>query len=204
LERTIATQRLRLTFLREGDVDTKFFHLQSCHWGRKNYINHLNHQGTWITDEDVKAQAVWEHFSAILGMPEDRSHSLDLGLLGMVSADLQSLNHCFSKEEIWSVIRAMSADKAPGPDGFTRHFYQTAFVIRYVILQVLCAFWALDSRSFFLLNQTYMVLLRKMKDATEIRNFRPISLIHSFVKLMIAKVLSTRLAPFMPRLVASN
>jgi hypothetical protein len=65
------------------------------------------------------------------------------------------------------------------------------------------SFWALDSRSFFLLNQAYMVLLRKKEDAMNIRDFRPISLIHSFSKL-IAKVLSNQLVPFMPRLVAPN
>jgi hypothetical protein len=49
----------------------------------------------------------------------------------------------------------------------------------------------------------YMVLLHRKEDATDITDFRPISLIHSFGKL-IAKVLSNRLAPFMSRLVAPN
>jgi hypothetical protein len=46
-----------------------------------------------------------------------------------------------------------------------------------------------------------MVLLRKKKEAIEVRDFRPISLIHSKV---VAKVLFARLAPFMTRLVALN
>jgi hypothetical protein len=48
-----------------------------------------------------------------------------------------------------------------------------------------------------------MVLLRKKKEAIEVRDFRPISLIHSFGKV-VAKVLFARLAPFMTRLVALN
>jgi hypothetical protein len=55
LERTIPRQQSHLAFLGEGDENTKFFHLQACHWGHKNYIDRLNHQGTWITKEDVKA-----------------------------------------------------------------------------------------------------------------------------------------------------
>jgi hypothetical protein len=61
----------------------------------------------------------------------------------------------------------------------------------------------MDTRSLYLLNQAYMVLLRKKKDAEEINDFRPISLIHSFSKLF-AKLLSARLAPFMHHLVLSN
>jgi hypothetical protein len=91
----------------------------------------------------------------------------------------------------------MPADKAPGPDGFTGLFYQSAWpVIKGDIMQAFHSLWMLDSRGFYLINQAYMVLLRKKRKATEVRDFRPISLIHSLSKL-IAKVLSTRLAPAM-------
>jgi hypothetical protein len=48
-----------------------------------------------------------------------------------------------------------------------------------------------------------MILLRKKEEAVEVKDFRPISLIHSFSKLF-AKLLSTRLALFMHRLVLPN
>jgi hypothetical protein len=35
----------------------------------------------------------------------------------------------FSEEEVWSIIKAMSPDKASGPDGFTGRFYQIAWPI---------------------------------------------------------------------------
>jgi hypothetical protein len=98
----------------------------------------------------------------------------------------------------------MPADKAPGPDGFTGLFYQSAWpVIKGDIMQAFHSLWMLDSRGFYLINQAYMVLLRKKRKATEVRDFRPISLIHSLSKL-IAKVLSTRLAPAMHALVTPN
>jgi mannosylglycoprotein endo-beta-mannosidase len=49
-------------------------------------------------------------------------------------------------------------------------------------------------------NQALITLLPKKADAVEVKNFRPISLMHSVAKL-IAKVLSTRLAPSMSHLV---
>jgi hypothetical protein len=48
-----------------------------------------------------------------------------------------------------------------------------------------------------------MVLLRKKMDASEIRDFRSISLIHCFSKLF-AKLLSSRLASHMHLLVRPN
>jgi hypothetical protein len=48
-----------------------------------------------------------------------------------------------------------------------------------------------------------MVILRKKKDAEEIKDFRLISLIHCFSKLF-AKLLSLRLAPHMHHLVLPN
>lgn len=65
------------------------------------------------------------------------------------------------------------------------------------------AVWSLDGRSFYLVNQAYMVLLRKKQDAFAVGDYRPISLIHSFAKLF-TKVLARRLAPHMNDLVKRN
>ena len=43
--------------------------------------------------------------------------------------------------------------------------------------------WSLDSRSVYLTNQAYMILLKKKTDAANVGDFRPISLIHSVAKL---------------------
>jgi hypothetical protein len=114
------------------------------------------------------------------------------------------MDHCFWESEVWSVIKEIVPDKAPDLDGFTYRFYQSAWtVIKRNIMQVFAALWSLDTLSLYLLNQAYMILLRKKPDAEEIRDFRPISLIHSFGKLF-TKVLATRLAPHMASLVLPN
>ena len=41
LARTITRQRSRILFLREGDANTKFYHLQACHRQRQNRIDTL-------------------------------------------------------------------------------------------------------------------------------------------------------------------
>ena len=64
-------------------------------------------------------------------------------------------------------------------------------------------FWARDTRSLYLLNDAYMILLRKMEQPEEIRDYRPISLIHSFGKL-ITKCLAKRLAGVLDSMVRPN
>ena len=71
------------------------------------------------------------------------------------------------------------------------------------IMRAFHAIWSLQGRSFFLVNQAYVILLRKKQDAFSIGDYRPISLIHSFTKLL-TKVLARRLAPHMKELVKQN
>jgi len=58
-----------------------------------------------------------------------------------------------------------------------------------------------NSQGFELLNSTNIILLPKKADAMRVTDFRPISLIHSFVKLF-AKLLANRLAPLFDSLVS--
>uniref|UniRef100_A0A0A9CEI9 Reverse transcriptase domain-containing protein n=1 Tax=Arundo donax TaxID=35708 RepID=A0A0A9CEI9_ARUDO len=60
-----------------------------------------------------------------------------------------------------------------------------------------------DGRNLGLLNAAFLTLLPKRADAIEAKDFRPISLIRSFAKL-IAKLMANRLAPRLSLLVSSN
>jgi hypothetical protein len=201
--RIITRQHSRLMFLREGNTNTKFFHLQVCHHGHKNQIFQLSHHGMGLRYEEDKANAIFEFFDQLLVTQVARVHDIDFATLGMPWID-HTLDHCFSEEEVWGVIKQMALDKASVPDGFTDRFYQSAWpVIKRDVVQVFSALWLLDARSLFLLNHAYIVLLRKSPDAEEIKDFCPISLIHSFGKLF-TKVLSAHLAPYMASLVLPN
>lgn len=65
------------------------------------------------------------------------------------------------------------------------------------------AFWALDGRSFHLLNDALLILLKKKAAPEMIKDFRPINLMHSFGKL-VTKCLANRLAPFLQILIKPN
>ncbi|WVZ65335.1 hypothetical protein U9M48_014716 [Paspalum notatum var. saurae] len=187
MARTIARQRSRLLFLEAGDVNTKFFHLQACHRSRKSFIPELRVDGSQVLDPDRMAEAL-----------------LDFGRIGVPSVDLRGLDHCFTEEEIWGIIREMPSEKAPGPDGFTGLFFKTAWsIIKEDVVNAVNAFWSLDYRSLNLVNDAYLVLLKKKDQPKEIKDYRPISLIHSFGKLL-TKLLANRLAPRLDGLVMKN
>jgi hypothetical protein len=53
--------------------------------------------------------------------------------------------------------------------------------------------WSLDFRSLYLVNQAYMILLRKKSDALIVKDYHLISLMHRFNKIF-SKILAARLA----------
>jgi hypothetical protein len=110
----------------------------------------------------------------------------------------------FTDEEVWAVVKDLPNEKAPGPDGFTGLFYKLCWpVIKFDVMNAVHAFWSLDSRSLYLLNDAYMVLLKKKDNPLELRDYRPISLIHSFGKLL-TKCLANRLSAVLDSLVQRN
>ncbi|WVZ94534.1 hypothetical protein U9M48_040415, partial [Paspalum notatum var. saurae] len=171
---------------------------------RRNFIQEIRVQDSEIVLEDAKAADFFQFFQNMFGEPGARSHSLGLNHLGLNTVSLEGIDHCFSEEEVWSVVRELPSDKALGPDGFTGLFFKSAWsVIKSDIKQVFNAFWSLDTRSLYLLNDAYLILLRKKPDAVEIKDFRSTSLIHSISKLL-TKVLSVRLAPKLKDIVSCN
>lgn len=165
--RTIMRQRSRITYLAEGDANTKFFHLQACHRNKESHINSIKVDDMEIVHDQAKAEVITKHFQDILGNTAPDSVSLDFSRLSVPTSNLSSLDRCFSKEEIWETIKELPSDRTPGPDGFTGLFYKTAWlIIKNDIMRAFDALWSLDGRSLYLVNQAYMILLKKKKDAS--------------------------------------
>jgi hypothetical protein len=58
-----------------------------------------------------------------------------------------------------------------------------------------------DVNRLHLLNSAYITLMPKKAEAVEVKDYRPISLIHGFTKI-ITKILPSRLADKLPSLVS--
>lgn len=93
----------------------------------------------------------------------------------------------------------MNSLKAPGPDGllglFYKHYWDT--VGEQVILAMQSFFrngWMLKE-----FNQTFIVLIPKVKGAHNFNKFQPISLCNVYYKI-ISKILVKRLRPLLSRM----
>ncbi|WVZ81056.1 hypothetical protein U9M48_028482 [Paspalum notatum var. saurae] len=105
-------------------------------------------------------------------------------MLDILTWDLGELEAPIS-EKVWNAIKELLSDKAPGPDGFTGRFYISCW---HIIKDESTKF-----RNFWLLNCAFITLLPKRDDATSVKDFSPISFVHSFAKL-VTKIMANRLA----------
>lgn len=80
------------------------------------------------------------------------------------------------------VVRSLSGDKEPGPDGFTLTFFQSCWEV--VKGDVLLIFNEFAQKGSFVrsLNATFIILTPKKPRAVELKDFCPISLVEGFIK----------------------
>lgn len=100
LERSIARQRSRITWLSEGDANTKFFQIQARHRRRKNCITRLRRGDRIAYSHDEKSGLLYHYFTEILGTATDRTHSLNFSAIGVPTVDLSEIDGSFTEEEV--------------------------------------------------------------------------------------------------------
>jgi len=194
----------RIDWIRGGDANTKLFQLHARHRKRKNFIGKLISGDQIFTKHDDKARLVDDFYDNLLGTALDREHSINLDELGIVPHNLADLELPFTEEEVWNTIKQLPPDKAPGPDGFTGRFYKVCWpIIKNEIMTAVSVVWSRKFAGFEMLNAAYIILLPKKEEAKQPRDFRPISLVHSFAKL-ITKLLANRLACRLQQMVSPN
>ena len=205
LQRTIARSRPWISWLGEGDANTALFHLHARHRKRKNFISKLiTDDGLVLSKHEDKQQVVNDFYSNLLGVGLDRNFTINLEALDIPSHDLTELDAPFSEEEVWKTINSLPSDKAPGPDGFTSKFYKTCWqIIKVDMMAAISAIWSRKFGNFEQLNSAYITLLPKKEEATRVKDFRPISLVHSFAKL-VTKLLANRLSGRLDQMVSPN
>jgi hypothetical protein len=202
VERARKKQSARITHIKEGDANTKFFHLRVNARRRKNHIQRLKHGNGWVTEHGAKENIVHTHFSAAMRKGDARTLDLNSNAVHFEETNLDCMGDHFTEEEVWNAINQMPCDKAPGPDGFTGIFFKKCWnIIKSDVMRVIQCFDELHVQDFHWLNSANIALLPKKEGAEEITDFRPISLIHAIAKL-IAKMLALLLEPFMNDLVS--
>lgn len=197
-------QRSRLTWIKEGDVNSKFFHIKATSRRRKNFIQSLKTPSGLAVSAKDKEDELFRFYSEKLGTNFQRTKNLNWTNLQLPSFNLSELEEDISEEELRGTIFGMPPEKAPGPDGFIGAFFKVAWeIIKGDLLAAVTSFMNLSTSHLEELNSAYIFLLPKKDDASGADHFRPISLVHSFTKI-ITKVLANRLALRLNEMISQN
>uniref|UniRef100_A0A2N9IZD1 Reverse transcriptase domain-containing protein n=1 Tax=Fagus sylvatica TaxID=28930 RepID=A0A2N9IZD1_FAGSY len=204
LEEVSWRQKSRTLWLKEGDNNTKFFHKMANSHRRYNYMDKVVVDGVVYEEESEIREKVVHFYESLYQESETWRPMVDgLEFDGITATESALLERKFGKDEVLQVVKDLQGDKAPGPDGFTMAFFQKCWsVIEEDVMGFFdevyhhCKF----ERS---LNASFIALIPKRQNASNIRDFRPISLIGSIYKLL-AKVLANRLKGVLDKLISES
>jgi hypothetical protein len=103
--------------------------------------------------------------------------------LALPEVNLTFRDVSFSEEGIWQDVKLMPREKAPGHDGFTRHFFRECWqTIRHDLVAAVNSLYSCNDLN--LLIKASIILLPTREGAENIGDFRPIILIHFVAKII--------------------
>jgi hypothetical protein len=145
---------------------------------------------------------VCNYFKNWIGTRLQREEAINWDLLEMPCLADAYLDAPFIEAEIKRAIYDLPTKKAHGPDGLNGLFYKSCCnIIKPDVIAGFQCLYSLTTGPMPKLNGALITLLPKREPAELPSDYRPISLIHSFTKL-ISKVLALRLAPHINALVS--
>ncbi|KAL5541996.1 hypothetical protein UlMin_009706 [Ulmus minor] len=173
-------QRSRVSWLKDGDHNTKFFHRKATARQKKNEIPGLcDSNGCWQDDIGVVSGVIQRYFNNIF-----RSNCPTMDQINLVTDSIPTrvspeMNNCllkpFNEDDVKAAVFGMSPTKAPWFDGMPALFFQK-----------------------------YWQFVGQDVDRPKImKDFRPISLCSVLYKI-ISKCLANRLKVFLDDLISEN
>lgn len=120
-------QRSRVSWISEGDKNTKYFHAQCNHRKKLNCVKGLRYNnGVWQTDRTKIAEIAMDYFQSIFSSANPNSATIASCLEGVEKVVSDEMNcqmlQDFSAEEVSQALTQMYPTKAPGPDGMSTIF----------------------------------------------------------------------------------
>jgi hypothetical protein len=106
--------------------------------------------------------------------------------------DLNSLAVPFQEAEIDNIVRKMTPDKSPGPDGFNGHFMKRCWQLIKANFYKLYADFNVGQADLESINDSLITLVTKKMNPEIVSDYRPISLLNVSLKIL-TKLLADRL-----------
>ena len=186
MEETSWRQKSRVLHLKEGDANTKFFHIMANSNRKNNGIESLMINGTLSSDQGIIADYITHFFMNLYFEQQVERPFPDSLVFPMISGENADwLERPFEEAEIFDVIQSFHGDNSPSLDGFPMAFFQACWgIVKPDLMAVFHHFFA-NGQFEKSLNATFVTLIPKNHAANEIRDFRSISLVGGFIKLLL-------------------
>ncbi|XP_057425790.1 uncharacterized protein LOC130719169 [Lotus japonicus] len=202
LNESLLFQKSRLRWIKEGDMNTKYFH-SIVNWKRKtDSIVGLVMDGSWVEDVTRVKERVKEFFEEkFQNQPFTRRPRLDGVLFNQIyDEDNRRLCACITLEEIREAVWDCDGNKSLGPDGYNFKFIKEFWeILKEDLKGAVEDFWT--NRSWPRgSNASFIVLIPKVDSTQGLHEFRPILLIGCLFKV-VAKILATRLKGVLPKVI---
>ncbi|KAM6564495.1 hypothetical protein CsatB_024493 [Cannabis sativa] len=199
-------QRARISWMKSGDSNTKFFHQRANSRSSNNRIKKLKDAaGNTQTSESALMTIISDYFQSIFTSHQVDDHAIN-SILEVVPTMLDEnardiISAPFTASEVYTALHSMSDDKSPGKDGmsvmfFTNYWNIVGSLVTESVLEVLN-----NGADPTLFNSTIITLIPKVKKPQFITQYRPISLCNVLYKL-VSKSIVLRLQPFLPLVIS--
>ncbi|XP_065855885.1 uncharacterized protein [Euphorbia lathyris] len=204
-EETYWYQRAKAFWLKEGDLNSKFFHASVKARRQINQISCLeNEEGAEVSDQYGLGSVVRSYFEKVYQTSERIDFDAISFLPVKISANMNAdLTQNFTFEEFTVAINQMHPGKSPGPDGLNSGFFQQYWKLIGKDILTACAGWLAMGEFPPQLNNTIVTLIPKCEKPRRMLDLRLISLCNVLYKL-IAKVLANRLKLILPEVITEN
>lgn len=178
-------KRFTVRWVNFGDEDTKFFHTAATERFKINTITQLETEdGKILTAHNEKAAPLHQVYRERIGKTDQPQMHFDLQQLIPRHENLDQLRVAFTREEIDTIIKEMTNDKSPGPDGFNGIFLKKCWHIIKEDFYQLCQSFHEGSLELQSINSAFITLIPKTNSSVTTNDYRPISLLNSVLKLL--------------------
>jgi hypothetical protein len=202
-----ARQRSRQCYILEGGRNTAFFHSIANQRRRKKQITQLQGEADMVEDNKGMLDIDVNYYKGLFS----QEPCLDIDISDefwdpgdLVSQDHNNmLNANFSEKEVKEAIFGSYAEGAPGPNGFSFHFYQHFWELIRPYFMAMVKDWNDGNLDLFRLNFSLLTLIPKEPEVVTIQKFRPIALTNCSFKIF-SKCSTNSLGVVSEKLISPN
>ncbi|KAH9786028.1 reverse transcriptase domain-containing protein [Citrus sinensis] len=197
--------RSKSLWLKEGDMNSRYFHSTASKRKRQNMIGRLwNSAGQWCSNPAVVNSLIGEYFSKLFHLEGSTSaYIISCVATKITAAQNQELLEPFTAIDVRDALFSMHPDKSPGPDGMNPVFFQKFWHIVGGDVTAACLNFIDNCEFPDELNATAIVLIPKKSKPEYLADLRPIALCNVLYKI-VAKMLANRMKAVLSLIISEN